>query len=65
MPMPVTATALILRGSSIAAIASFSAAALPPQICSGCQTVHSGCAGSGWKRSVGRQPLAMTLPRVS
>ena len=49
----------------MAAIASLSAAALPPQICSGCQTVHSGCAGSGWKRSVGRQPLATTLPRVS
>ena len=62
MPMPVTATAAISAGSASRATASRTAAAAPPQICAGSHTVHSGCSASGWNLSVGREPLATTLP---
>ena len=65
MPMPVTATAAIAAGSSIFATASRRASAVPPQICAGSHTVQSVCAGSGWNLSVGREPLATTLPERS
>ena len=62
MPIPVTATAAISPGSSRRETASRTAAAAPPQIWAGSHTVHSGCAASGWKRSVGRDPLETTVP---
>ena len=40
-------------------------AEIPLQICAGSHTVQSGWALSGWKRSVGRLPLARMVPERS